>query len=70
VLGYGATGWETILDAPVPRAILDQVQNQTCYAAFSVDPARYGSFKILVDNDCGQQVAVSIKVRTATFDTA
>jgi hypothetical protein len=70
VLGYGALGWETISDAPVPRAILDQVQNETRYAAFSVDPAKYGSFKVFVDNDCGQQVAISIKVRTATFDTA
>jgi hypothetical protein len=69
VLGYGATGWETISDAPMQAAALDQAQNTTRHASFSIDPAEYSAFKILVDNDCGQQVAVSIKVKTATFDS-
>lgn len=63
VLGYGATGWETADDAPALGAVIAQAQNTTRYAHFSVSAQRYSSFKILVYNDCGQQVAVSIKYK-------
>lgn len=65
VLGLGATGYETIDDAPALAAVIDQVQNTTRHAHFAIDAAEYSSFKILVFNDCGQEVAVSIKVALA-----
>ena len=69
VLGYGATGWQAIADDLVPIVVIQQDQNTTRSKSFSINPQDYGSFKLLIDNDCGQQVAVSVKMRTATFDS-
>jgi hypothetical protein len=63
VLGYGALGWETISDAPMLAAVMGQVRNQTRYAHASISAERYSAFKALVYNDCGQQVAISIKYK-------
>lgn len=46
------------------------VQNDTVYTRFAVDPKQYGDFKIAVANNCGQQLAVSVKYRTATIPVA
>jgi len=63
ILGYGATGWETITDNPHVGAVLDQAQNTTRYKRFPISASAYSSFKILIDNDCGQEVAISIKYK-------
>ena len=46
------------------------VQNSTVYKRFSVDPGSYGDFKIAVKNEGGQELAVSVKYRTATIPAA
>ena len=46
------------------------VQNDTVYTRFHVSPAVYGDFKIAVWNASGQQLAVSVKYRTATVPLA
>jgi len=70
VLGYGATGWETIDDAPWSPAVIEQEQNATNYAHFSVSASRYSAFKVLVYNDCGQQVEISIKYKRSQVGSA
>lgn len=70
VLGYGATGWETINDSPRIGKVLDQAQNTTRYGRFSVSAGRYSSIKLLVDNDCGQQVAISIKYKRSQLGSS
>jgi len=70
LLGKGATDWQAYTDDPVQVERIDQVQNTTKHANFFVSAEGMGSFKVLVYNDCGQEVAVSIKIRTATFDSA
>ena len=46
------------------------VQNDTVYKRFSVDPASYGDFKIAVKNESGQELAVTVKYRTADIPAA
>lgn len=70
VLGYGATGWQTIDDDPALVAPIQQAQNATRRKRFSVPASRFSSVKILTDNQCGQEVAVSIKYKRAKVDSA
>lgn len=46
------------------------VQNDTVYLSFPVDPKNYGSFKIAIKNEGGQEIAFSVKYRTATIPVA
>lgn len=46
------------------------VQDDTVYKVFAVDPKAYGTFKIAVFNESGQEVAVSVKYRTADIPIA
>lgn len=62
-------GWQAIGDANWGIAI-DQEQNTTKRVTFEVDPGLVSSFKILVDNDCGQEVALTINLITATIPAA
>ena len=62
-------GWQDINDAS-EVAVISIDQNTTRRKTFPVDPGEVGSFKLLVDNDCGQQVAVTINYRTATVPAA
>jgi len=62
-------GWQTIDDAVAGYAI-DATQNAERIITFAVDPGQVGGFKILVDNDSGQQLAVTINYRTATIPAA
>jgi len=70
VLGYGATGWQTIDDSLHIGDTIDQDQNATMRAHFVVDADRYSSFKVLVDNQCGQEVAISIKYKRSQFGSS
>lgn len=49
------------------QAVIPMTQNTVREGVFSVDPSSVGSFKILIENECGQQVTVDAQVRTATF---
>lgn len=69
VLRETEAGYETINDQPWVVA-LDVVQNTTRQVVFSLDPSQLGTFKILFDNDSGQELAITCQVRTATFDSA
>jgi hypothetical protein len=69
ILGQGGDGtWQVTADFPLVGAAWTQTQNATNRRVFDVLPSQFGSFKLLFDNNCGQQVAASLKIRTATFD--
>lgn len=69
ILRETETGYQAITDPTwvIPLAV---VQNATRELSFSVDPAQVGSCKILVDNDSGQELAITVRIRTATFVSA
>jgi ABC-type glucose/galactose transport system permease subunit len=46
------------------------VQNDTVYKRISIDPAHYGSFKLAIKNEGGQELAFTVKYRTATVPVA
>ena len=46
------------------------VQNDTKYKRFSIDPAAFGGFKLAIFNDSGQEIAFTVKYRTATLPVA
>jgi len=46
------------------------VQNDTVYKRFSVDPGHFGSFKLAIKNEGGQEIAFTLKYRTATIPLA
>jgi hypothetical protein len=46
------------------------VQNDTVYIAFNVDPKHYDDFKIAIKNEGGQEIAFTVKYKTATIPVA
>ena len=46
------------------------IQNDTVFKRFSIDPGQFGSFKLALWNDSEQEVAVTVKYRTATIPAA
>ena len=46
------------------------VASDNVYKRFMVDPGLYGSFKVAIINESGQQLTISVKVRTATIPAA
>lgn len=69
VLGGGIDDEEPGVGSPFAFT-LAPVRNDTVYKRFAVDPAMYGDFKLAVKNEAGQELAVSVKVRTATIPLA
>ena len=67
--GGGIADEETTIGSPQSFTITP-VQNDTVYKRITVDPASYGDFKIAVLNEGGQEIAVSVKYRTATIPVA
>ena len=67
--GGGIADEETTIGNPWAFTITP-VQNDTVYTRFHVSPAVYGDFKIAVENQGGQELAVSVKYRTATVPVA
>ena len=67
--GGGIADEETTIGSAYSFTITP-VQNDTVYKRFSVDPGSYGDFKIAVKNEGGQELAVSVKYRTATIPVA
>ena len=67
--GGGIADEEPTIGSPWSFTITP-VQNDTVYKRFNVDPGSYGDFKIAVKNEGGQELAVSVKYRTATIPAA
>lgn len=60
---------ETTIGSPMQFTITP-VQNDTVYKQFFIDPRHYDNFKIAVKNEGGQELAVSVKYKTATIPVA
>lgn len=60
---------ETTIGNPFQFAITP-VQNDTVYTQFSIDPRDYDNFKIAVKNESGQELAVTVKYKTADIPVA
>ena len=60
---------ETTIGSPFQFQITP-VQNDTVYKQFSINPQNYDNFKIAVKNEGGQELAVSVKYKTATIPVA
>jgi len=60
---------ETTIGSPWAFTITP-VQNDTVYKQFAIDPKYYDSFKIAVKNESGQELAVTVKYKTATIPLA
>ena len=60
---------ETTIGSPFQFTITP-VQNDTVYKQFSISPAVYDNFKIAVKNEAGQELAVTVKYKTATIPVA
>ena len=60
---------ETTIGSPWSFAITP-VQNDTVYKQFAIDPKYYDNFKIAVENQGGQELAVTVKYKTATIPVA
>jgi len=64
-----ATTGPTIVDKALSLQ-MEPVQNGTRLQVFPIDPRDMGSFKINVVNDCGQELALTLRVRTGTVPVA
>lgn len=60
---------ETTIGSPFQFQITP-VQNDTVYKQFSISPQNYDNFKIAVFNGAGQELAVTVKYKTATIPVA
>ena len=67
--GGGIADEETTIGSPWSFTITPE-HDDTTYKRFSVDPGHFGSFKIAILNESGQELAVSVKYRTATVPVA
>lgn len=56
-------------DAPALGCRIVPVQNKTKRKTFFVDAGQVSSFKVAVDNDSGQELAVSVKIRYCIWTT-
>jgi len=71
VLGEDGDGdYQDIDDNIMLGCVIDATQNTTRQGRFAIDPGRFGSFKLLADNDSGQDGDLSIWKRTATIPAA
>lgn len=73
VLGDGGGGAGTVEDIGIGSPFsfnIIPVQNDVVVKRFMVDPAAYGTFRVGVDNNSGQELAVTVKFRTATWPVA
>ena len=60
---------ETTIGAP-HSFTFTPVQNETVHIPFEVDPKFYDNFKIAVKNESGQELAITVKYKTATIPVA
>jgi hypothetical protein len=64
------TNYQAITDSPDFGCTIDAAQNATRRKTFTVDAAEVSSFKLLVDNDSGQDGNLTIRYRFAVGATA
>ncbi len=57
-------------DAPVLGAVITPFRNKTRRRTFTIDASEVSNFKIAVDNDSGQELAVSVYVRYGILTSA
>lgn len=70
VLGESGVAYEeTTIGSPWSFTITP-VQNDVVYKQFAIDPKYYDNFKIAVKNEGGQDLAVTVKYKTATIPVA
>ena len=67
--GAGIAYEETTIGAPYKFAFTP-IQNDTVYLQFAIDPKYYDNFKIAIKNESGQELAISVKYKTATVPAA
>lgn len=67
--GAGIAYEETTIGSPYSFTFTP-VRNDTVYIQFSVDPKYYDNFKIAIKNEGGQEIAFSVKYKTATIPAA
>jgi len=71
VLGdIDGTNFEETTNSGAWSFTITPVQNDTVYKRFSIDPSAYGSFKLALFNESGQEIAATVKYRTATIPKA
>ena len=71
VLGsVDGTNYENITTSGAWAFNITPVQNATVYKRFSIDPSMYGDFKLALENQSGQELAATVKYRTADFPAA
>ena len=65
------TNYETSDGNGAPFAVnVTPVQNDTVYYTLPVDPTAYNDFKVAVANNSGQELAVSVRIKTADIPVA
>lgn len=57
-------------DQPTLMAVIDATQNKTRSKTFTVRADEVSKFKVAADNDSGQELALTVKVRYAVITTA
>ena len=57
-------------DGPELLGVIDPVQNKTKRKVFAISAEQVDSFKIAIDNDSGQELAISVKIKYATLALA
>ena len=70
ILSDDADGNYQTIDDPAYSFSMDVVQNATRILVFNVDPKYFDNFKILVDNDSGQDGDLTLGIKTATIPAA
>ena len=70
VLGENGIAYEeTTIGVPY-KFQFTPVQNDTVHLQFSIDPKYYDNFKIAILNEGGQELAMSVKYKTASIPVA
>jgi len=64
-----ATTGPVIVDKAL-SLVMEPAQNGTRLQVFSIDPRDMGKFKINVVNDCEQELALTLRIRTGTIPVA
>lgn len=70
VLGETGVAYEGPTKGSPWSFTITPIQNDTVYKPFNIDPKYYDNFKIAVKNECGQELAVTVKYKTATIPPA
>lgn len=70
VLGENDIAYEETTIGVAYKFTFTPVQNDTVHLQFNIDPKYYDNFKIAILNEGGQELAMSVKYKTATIPVA